>query len=160
MKKTAKRTSVRARFMKTPAVRMVARTGMLRPARLLGSSRVFLAGELDVTTDWDGVQAVSGLAAYYGGYTGWEAEGELFNPNSEKPRSDEVAKFVNDDQDADDYEEEDDRGHRAMALTRGQVPGPAVGGEDIFVRGFEHGLVAVQDSLDDMEDVVETDASV
>ena len=121
---------------------------------------VFLSSEFYVTTDGDGVQAVSGLAADYGGYAWWEAEGELFNPYSEKPRSDEVAKFVDDDQGADDYEEEDDRGHRATALTRGQVPGPAVGGEDVFVRGFEHGLVAVQDSLDDMEDVVETDAAV
>ena len=122
--------------------------------------RVFLAGELDVTTDGDGVQAVSGLAADYGGNTGWEAEGELFHPDSEKPRSDEVAKFVDDDQGADDYEEEDDRGHRTKALTRGQVPGPAVGGEDVFVRGFKHGLVAFQDFFDDMEDVVEADAAI
>ena len=121
---------------------------------------VFFAGELDVTADGNGVKAVSGLAADDGGYAWGEAEGELFHTNSEEARSDEVTKLVDDDQGADDYEEKDDRGHRGKALARGQVTGPAVGGEDIFERGFKHRLVAFQDSFDDMEDVVETDAAV
>src|SRR5438309_2328416 len=83
--------------------------------RAASLERILLADHLDVAAHRNGGQTIFGFRPAPAGQDGTEADGKALDPDARPARDEEVAKFVDEDQDPDDDDERRERGDRAHA---------------------------------------------